>query len=100
MNVTSIIQGYYQSILSRTGSDAEVAGWANLVDSGALPLAQVQAAFINCFEALSTVEPIVEMYQAALGRVPDQAGLNLLGVRAEQRQHDLGTDRTCLRWLG
>jgi S-layer protein len=75
LNVSSIIQGYYQSILSRTGTDAEVAGWASLVGSGAVPLAQVQAAFINSYEAATTVAPIVEMYQAALGRVPDQAGL-------------------------
>jgi hypothetical protein len=74
-STTAIIQGYYTTVLNRTGSTAEIAGWANLVANGSVTLAQVQSDIVNSFEALNNVAPIVEMYQAELGRVPDQAGL-------------------------
>ena len=75
MASSEAIQGYYDTILNRPGSAAEIGGWAALVDDGAIPLSQVEAAMINSYEVASTVAPIVEMYQAALGRVPDLAGL-------------------------
>jgi hypothetical protein len=76
------ISGYYTTILNRPGSSAEWTGWANLVNDVALTLIQVQSDIANSFEALTNVAPIVEMYQADLGRVPDQAGL-LYWVTAE-----------------
>ena len=72
---SSIIQGYYHTILNRAGSDAEVAGWTNLVADGTLPISQVEVGFINSFETQTSVVPIIEIYQAALGRVPDRASL-------------------------
>jgi Domain of unknown function (DUF4214) len=74
------IAGYYTSILARpTGSinstSPEVLAWAAVVTSGALTLAQVEAAITASPEAQDTVVPIVEIYQTELGRAPDAAGL-------------------------
>jgi S-layer protein len=77
------VQGYYNTILNRPGSAAEIDGWVALVDGGGAPLSQVETALINSYEAASTVSPIVEMYQAALGRVPDAEGLTYWVTVAE-----------------
>jgi hypothetical protein len=69
------IQGYYNNILARTGSVAEVTYWANLVDEGGISLSQIQTDFATSSEAVTNVAPIVEMYEADLGRAPDNAGL-------------------------
>ena len=75
LTTAATIQHYYQTILNRTGSVDEVVGWTNLVDNSGISLQQVLGSFVNSFEALNNVAPIVEMYQASLGRVPDQGGL-------------------------
>lgn len=69
------IQNYYNTILARTGSAAEVAYWVNQVDNVGISLSQVEADFATSPEALTNVAPIVEMYEADLGRAPDTAGL-------------------------
>jgi hypothetical protein len=69
------IQTYYQNILLRTGSAAEVQGWVNLVTNQGLSLATVESAFVASAEAQTNVLPVVELYQADLGRAPDPAGL-------------------------
>jgi len=69
------IQSYYQTILARTGSASEVAFWVNQVDTVGIPLAQVQTDFATSPEALANVAPILQMYQADLGRAADSAGL-------------------------
>jgi hypothetical protein len=68
------IKSYYENILQRTPGDDEVNSWVAPVNSGALTIEQVRQAFINSSEA-QHVAGVVRMYQAAFGRVPDQAGL-------------------------
>jgi S-layer protein len=70
-----IIQGYYNTILARTGSEADVAYWANQVDNVGIPLSQVEADFATSPEALTDVAPIVQMYEADLHRAPENTGL-------------------------
>jgi hypothetical protein len=68
------IKSYYENILQRTPSDAEVNSWVAPVTSGALSMEQVKAAFINSPEA-QNVHAVTRLYQAAFGRVPDKGGL-------------------------
>lgn len=69
------IQQYYQNILFRTGSLAEVQAWTNLVTNQGLTLATVESDFVASAEAQTFVDPIVQFYAADLGRAPDAAGL-------------------------
>nr|WP_294523214.1 DUF4214 domain-containing protein [uncultured Rhodopila sp.] len=71
----STIDTYYTTILGRTASAAEAGYWADAVNSKAITIDQARAAIIASPEAQYDVAPIVALYQAALGRVPDQAGL-------------------------
>jgi hypothetical protein len=82
MTTIDLINGYYTAVLNRPASNAEATAWANLVDSGAVSLDQVQAELAGSNEALSNVVPIIEMFQVELGRVPDQSELAQL-VSAE-----------------
>jgi S-layer protein len=70
------IQSYYQTILLRTASIAEVTSWVNQVDLGGIPLTQVETSFVTCPEAQTFVSPIVQLYQTYLGRAPDAVGLS------------------------
>jgi hypothetical protein len=70
------IQGFYQNILRRIGSAADVTFWANVVDVQGVPLSQVENTFVTSPEAMTFVLPIVEIYQTYLGRAPDSAGFN------------------------
>lgn len=69
------VQTYYQNILFRTGATSEVQGWVNGVTNQGLTLATVESDFVSSTEAQTYVVPIVEMYQADLGRAADTAGL-------------------------
>jgi S-layer protein len=73
--IETTIADFYTTILARTGSAAEIQSWASVVESGAVTLDQVENAFIVSPEAQQSVVPIVEIYQAELGRAPDAAGL-------------------------
>jgi trimeric autotransporter adhesin len=68
------IKSYYENILQRTPSDDEVNSWVAPINSGALNIEQVKAAFINSPEA-QNVHAVTRLYQAAFGRVPDKDGL-------------------------
>ena len=70
------IQRYYTKILQRDPDQAGLDGWVAAVDSGLLTLDQVRSAIIVSPEARDFVLPIVRLYQAAFGRVPDAAGLD------------------------
>ncbi len=69
------VQGFYQNILRRTGSAADVTFWSNTVDVQGVPLSQVQNEFVTSPESMTFVLPIVQIYQTYLGRAPDSAGL-------------------------
>ncbi len=72
----AIITGYYQTILRRTPSDAEVASWNTVVQGGGLTLEQVRNAFLTSTENTNLVDPIIRLYQSAFNRQPDSAGLD------------------------
>jgi hypothetical protein len=72
----AIITGYYQTILRRTPSDAEVASWNTVVQGGGLTLEQVRTFFLNSPENTNIVDPIIRLYQSAFNRQPDAAGLD------------------------
>jgi S-layer protein len=71
-----IITGYYQTILRRTPSTAEVASWNTVVQGGGLTLEQVRTFFLNSPENSNLVDPIIRLYQSAFNRQPDSAGLD------------------------
>ncbi|WP_158047555.1 DUF4214 domain-containing protein [Skermanella pratensis] len=68
------INFFYEHILQRIPSAAEVASWEAPLNSGALNIEQVKVAFLNSAEA-QHVHAVVRLYQAAFGRVPDEGGL-------------------------
>ncbi|WP_284180329.1 DUF4214 domain-containing protein [Rhabdaerophilum sp. SD176] len=70
------IETAYQNVLQRAPTAAEVAAWVNTSASGALTDAQIYAAIVNSGEAQNGAAAIIRVYQAAFGRVPDQAGLD------------------------
>lgn len=65
----------YQNALQRTPSASEVNSYVAVSNSGALSDAQIFSSISNSQEANTFVDPVVRFYQAAFGRVPDQAGL-------------------------
>ena len=65
----------YNAVLQRNPTDAEL---ANFVANSQTSSAQSQQIdlLVNSSEANSTVDPVVRVYQATFGRVPDKAGLD------------------------
>lgn len=72
---TTITQ-YYELVLQREPTDAEVATWVAFIDDGVLSLDQVLEGIVGLAETQNEVVPIVQAYQAIYGRVPDAEGLN------------------------
>lgn len=70
------IISYYENVLLRTPSEAEIRGWEQALNNGQQTFDTLLSAFINSPEAQNFVEPIIRLYQAAFGRQPDNAGLN------------------------
>ena len=69
------INTIYTNVLQRPASAAEQAAWVALDTSGTLTDVQVINDIVTSPEAQTDVWPVVRLYQAAFGRVPDQAGL-------------------------
>jgi len=69
------VSSLYKNVLGREGSADEVAYWAGRIDSGVQGVADVVTTFTGSEEAANTVAPIVSLYFAAFGRVPDVGGL-------------------------
>ena len=69
------IKGYYENILFREPSASEVLWWQSQVGNGT-SLSGVGQDILNSSEAQTSVKPIAQLYQAILGRAPDQNGLN------------------------
>ena len=72
---TSQINQIYQDIQFQNGSASEVAQYNAGLVSGALTLTQVTGDIEQEPYTLNVVDPVIREYQAAFGRVPDQAGL-------------------------
>lgn len=63
------------SLYFRQASDPEISFWLEANSSGQLSDEAVRLAFINSQETQLYVEPVIRLYQAAFGRVPDPVGL-------------------------
>lgn len=67
----STITTYFQRIQFRDPPSADLGSYTALVNAGALTLEQVRAAIISEPYTVNNVDPVVRLYQAALGRVPE-----------------------------
>ncbi|MGA8169378.1 MAG: DUF4214 domain-containing protein [Methylocystis sp.] len=72
---TSQINAIYQDIQFQPGVASEVAQYNAGLNSGSLTLANVTSLIEQESYTLNVVDPVIREYQAAFGRVPDQAGL-------------------------
>jgi methionine-rich copper-binding protein CopC len=72
---TESITSYYKNILGREPDAAGLAYWTAQVESGGAKLSDVVTSFTTSTESVTTVQPIIALYQAAFGRTPDTAGL-------------------------
>jgi hypothetical protein len=71
MTTGSQITSTYQRILFRDPSVAELNSWIAAVDGSSVPLSDVRASLIASTEASNFVDPVIRLYQAAFGRVPE-----------------------------
>lgn len=72
---TPQIDALYKAIdYNSNPSSSEVASFNSALQGGSLTLAGVQSAIINSPYTQNFVDPVIREYQAAFGRVPDQAG--------------------------
>lgn len=76
MATADTIKQYFVNILQRDPTAAESAYWVATVDSSALTLTQARDAIAGSGEAVTYVDQIVRIYQAAFGRKPDVTGIN------------------------
>jgi len=70
------IQTAFQNSLGRAASQSDENSFFSVSQSGALTDAQIFSTISNSQEANLNADPVVRFYQAAFGRVPDQAGLD------------------------
>lgn len=75
-STADVIARYYNHILMRDATDAELDSFSALVDSGAMTLTEVRDALVTSSEAVTFVDQVIRLYQAAFNRVPDAAGIN------------------------
>jgi S-layer protein len=73
---TSLITGWFEAAQFRAQPAADRATFNAGLNNGTLTGQQVQTAIINDPFTVNTVDAVIREYQAAFGRVPDQAGLN------------------------
>lgn len=82
------VTSLYKKVLGRDGSATEIAYWVGRIDSGVEGIANVVTAFTGSEEAVTNVAPVVGLYFAAFGRVPDATGLQYW-VTAQRNGMDL-----------
>jgi virginiamycin B lyase len=75
---TAFVQDLYRVALERTGSPLEVAGWVQVLNSGALSRAEVATFFLSSSEAYTLA--ITENYKVFLRRFPDAGGFGAFFV--------------------
>lgn len=75
-------QTLYKGVLRRSGSAAEINAWADLYSSGQIDCVAMTRDFVLSAEAkvlqdkLLSVDLVVYLYNQALGRTPDNAGIS------------------------
>lgn len=81
VDFTADIIAWIQAVQYRTlsSTDPTVQTYVNQLNSGQ-SLAQVQLNIETSSYTLSFVKPVIQEYQAAFGRVPDQAGVSVFWV--------------------
>lgn len=72
-STSATINGYFQSIQFRDAPAATLSSYVALVGSGAMTLEQVRTAIIDDPYTTNNVDPVIRLYQAAFGRVPEAA---------------------------
>lgn len=70
---SATITTYFQRILFRDPTASELSSWTSSVSGGTLSLEQVRSSLINSTEASNFVDPVIRLYQAAFGRVPESS---------------------------
>ncbi|NBN63988.1 DUF4214 domain-containing protein [Pannonibacter tanglangensis] len=76
MTPTDVITQYFVNILQRRPSSGELMHWSAMVATGQMSLVQVRDTIAASPEAITFVDQIIRIYQAAFGRAPDPVGLN------------------------
>ena len=76
---TSEIDAWYQAIQYRTPPASELASFNAQLQQGIITTAQAVAQIEASTYTQNYVDPVIREYQAAFGRVPDQARRRLLG---------------------
>ncbi|MCI0755730.1 DUF4214 domain-containing protein [Teichococcus vastitatis] len=71
MATAETIKIYYNSILARDPTEAETNTWTSVSTSGAVTDAGIRQALISSAESSAFVAPVLRLYQAAFGRVPE-----------------------------
>src|SRR5665647_3909195 len=77
MYMAAQINTIYQNVVQRDATTAEQTSYANASSSGAQTDAQIVSSIVGSTEVTTYVAEIIRTYQAAFGRVPDKAGLNV-----------------------
>jgi len=76
MSTSATVTQYYNNVLQRDPTAAELSSFTAMIDSGALTAAQVLESIVNSTEAQTYAAQVIRFYQAAFGRVPDTTGIN------------------------
>jgi S-layer protein len=75
MATSDTIKQFFQNILQRQPTAAELSSQVAAVDSGARSLTQARDDLAAGTEAVTFVDQVIRIYQAAFGRVPDITGI-------------------------
>jgi Tol biopolymer transport system component len=71
------IEFLYQSLLLRQPENQEIEAWLRASTAGDVSLRDLRVTIVTSVEMGLYVEPVIRLYQALLGRVPDPPGLEL-----------------------
>ena len=75
MSTAAFVEQLFQQFLGRPSDALGRAYWESQLDNQSLTASEVTELFISSPEFSQTVSPIAQLYYAALGRIPDAAGL-------------------------
>jgi hypothetical protein len=72
----SFVEQLYTRFLHRAADDGGFAYWTGKLDTGAMNAAEVSDQFMTSTEFQQDVDPMVRLYFAVFGRIPDVPGLS------------------------
>ena len=76
MTTSDTVTQYYNNVLQRDPSASELTSWVALIDSNAVTAEQALEAIVQSTEAQTYAAQVIRFYQAALGRLPEPAGID------------------------